>query len=209
MIRYNGLKESSLSRIWKHVKEHDSGTITAFRSALDCNEGKKLSKSENKKRNSLLKAQLLSRGYGVTAIDGVYIENYGTSDEKKVKEESFIVVDLKDKKKLKKDLIELGQQYEQDSITFSKPSGEYYLISTNNCEKGHPGRGKVGVEVKLGKPFFGKDGEFHSKISGRPFVFVEGSIKNIQKITDFFPTEIRSIKALAEEADKNKYECSL
>jgi hypothetical protein len=198
--------ESSLSRIWKHVTEHDSGTITSFRHASECNEGEPYSLSDNRKRNSYLKSQLLMMGYGVTAIDGIYIEAYGTPSARKVKEESFIVIDLKDKGYLKQDLIKLGSQYEQDSITFSKPSGEYYLISTNKCSNGYPGRGKIGVEIKLGQPMFGKDGEFHSKVNGRPFVFVESCNEiKVVSLIDYYPTEIRSIKAMAEEADKINY----
>ena len=193
-------KESSLSRIWKHTKEHDSGTISAFRYARDCGEGEIFTKKQNKDNNTKLKAQLLSLGYGVTAIAGVYIENYNTPKAIEVKEDSFVVVDLKDKGRLKKDLIKLGGQYEQDSITYSKPTGDYYLISTNKCPNGYPGEGKVGVEIKLGKPLFGKDGEFHSKINGRPFVFKEYITDRIDFLLNYSIPEIRSIKKLAEEA---------
>lgn len=189
--------ESSLSRVWKQTKEHDSGTISAFRSARDCNQGAKFTKQENKKNSKILKAKLLSKGYGVTKIDGTYIENFGKSNAIEVKEESYIVVDLKDSGKLKKDLISLGEEFEQDSITFQKKDGTYFLISSNKCEDGYPGNGKVGVEIKLGKPIFGKDGEFHSKVKGRPFVF-ESVVGAQSLLTDSFPTEIRSIKALAE-----------
>lgn len=209
MKRYKDLKESSLSRIWKHVTEHESGTISAFRYASNCGEGDIYSKKQNKDRNAKLKSQLLSLGYGVTAIDGVYIENYKSPDAIEVKEDSYIVIDLKDKGKLKQDLIKLGKQYEQDSITFSKPSGEYYLISSNTCPQGYPGQGKVGVEIKLGKSFFGQDGEFHSKINGRPFVFKESN-QRLNVLTDYSISEIRSIKHMAEEANKINYKnCSL
>lgn len=165
------INESSLSRIWRHVTKHESGTISAFRSRENCGKGAEISKSTNRKNNAILKRKLLSMGYGVTKIIGTYIENYDTPMAVKVKEESFIVVDLKDTGKLKDDLIKLGQEFDQDSITFSKPNGDYYLISSNTCPMGYPGNGKVGVSVKLGKPFFGKDGEFYSTINGRPFVF--------------------------------------
>jgi len=139
------IKESSLSRIWKHVTTHDSGTITAFRNRKECGKGEKIFKKENKHNNVLLKSKLLSMGYGVTEIKGVYIENFKTPDAIAVKETSYIVVDLKD-------------------------------------------------TGKLGKPFFGKAGEFYSTVNGRPFVF-EGINSNfINSITDFYPTEIRSIK---------------
>jgi hypothetical protein len=189
-------KESSLSRLYAHWKEHECGTISAFRYAPECGDGTPYTKQENKSRNAKLKAKLLSLGYGVTPINGVYIENYGTDKARPVREESFFVVDLKDSKNLKKDLIKLGQLYEQDSITWSEPSGSYYLISSNTCPNAFPGNGKVGVKLKLGKAMFGENGEFHSTIRNRPFVFKEG-VNRVSSLTDYPPTEIRSIKELA------------
>ena len=49
----------------------------------------------------------------------------------------------------------------------------------------------------------GFDGEFHSKIRGRPFVFKECKNNNIVKLTDYSIAEIRSIKNLAEEDKKD------
>jgi len=201
----NEFSESSLSRIWKQVSEHDSGTISAFRYARNCGEGQRYTRSENESKNHRLKSQLLALGYGVTPIDGVYIENYDTKDAIEVREDSYIVIDLKDSGKLKNTLIALGTQYEQDSITYSKPSGEYYLISTNKCPQGYPGKGKIGVQLKLGKSFFGKDGEFHSKIRNRPFVFESITQNRIDRLIDYSIPEIRSIKYFAEEADKIQY----
>lgn len=197
-IHSKELYESSLTRVWKYSKEHDVGTITSFRSARDCNEGKDFTKKENKDKNAKLKAQLLKLGYGVTAIDGFYIENYKTSEAKEVQEESFLVVDLKDKGNLKENLINLGKKYDQDSITYQNyKNGEYYLISSNTCSNSYPGFGKVGIMIKLGKAIFGKKGEFFSKVNGRPFVF-ENFISNFKSLSDYYPTEIRGILALAE-----------
>lgn len=183
------LNESSLSRLWRKYKEFDSGTISACR-------GNKTPK-ENKTNTAKLKTELIRRGYSVTAIDGVYIENYGMPNAQEVNEKSFIVFDHNNKGTLKKDLMELGAAYEQDSITFnSVKDGKYYLIGTNDT--GYPGKGKSEV---LGKPMFGEGGEFHSKVKGRPFVF-----KNIaesasgdaeafdMKLTDFNISRIRTIK---------------
>lgn len=167
------VNESGLSRIYQHYMEHDSGTISAFRANIEL--------KENKNRNKELKGYLLSKGYGVTSIKGTYIENYGKENAVEVDEESFFVVDLEDSGNLKQDLIKMGKKYDQDSITFSKSGNEggaYYLIGTN--EDGFPGLGK---EVKLGKAMFGKDGEFYSKINGRPFVFE--SYKDVASYHDF------------------------
>ena len=157
------LNESSLSRLWKKYQDSDSGTITAFRGEY--------SKKENLARNAELKAALLGAGYSVTSVDGVYIENYGSANENPVKEKSFIVFDHKKTGKLKADLKRLGLRYDQDSITFNSVSdGNYYLIGTSKRDDSYPGFGK---EIKLGKPMFGKSGEFHSSVKGRPFVFEE------------------------------------
>ena len=183
------LTESSLSRIYNQAKEHDSGTISAFRSKRDCNTGEVYTKKENLARSKTLKRDLLALGYGVTKIAGTYIENYGTKNAIEVKEESYIVIDLKDQNNLLADLKKLGLKYEQDSVTFQKLNDTYQLVGTNKCPDGYPGYGK---KVKLGKPIYGKDGEFHSKVNGRPFVF-ESIISPLEKLTDYFPTEIRSI----------------
>ncbi len=194
----NALNESSLSRVWKQTQKHESGTISAYRSAKECGEGERYTKVENKKRNDILASKLKSMGYGITKVKGIYIENYGSDNETPVKEESFLVIDLDDKGILKRDLIKLGEMFEQDSITFSKPSGEYYLISTNRCPNGYPGFGRIGVEEKLGKSMFGKKGEFYSRVNGRPFVFE--SIQNrIMTLLDHTPTEIRSVKHFSEQ----------
>lgn len=185
------VSESSLTRVYKQYLEHDSGTITAFRSAEDCLRGADISTTQNKKRNSILRSKLLVLGYGVTSIDGEYIEGFGTPDATIVKEEAYFVVDLKNKGHLKRDLIDLGEAFEQDSITFSKKNGDYFIISSNECENGYPGFGKIGVEKKLAKPLMGDTGEFYSKIKGRPFVFK--SEGKLESISDFYPTEIRSI----------------
>ncbi len=160
---------ASLSRIELHYKSHDTGTISAFRDAKDCGEGEKISRTENRSRNRGIRGELISKGYGVTSIKGVFIENYGSNKAISVYEESYFVVDLRDNGSLKKDLIKLGQLYEQDCITYAKARGEYCLISTNKCPDAYPGRGKIGVELKVGKPYFGgkplTDDEIKNKVS--------------------------------------------
>ena len=62
------LTESGLSRLYQHMMEHDSAIISAFRNEYP--------KKENYERSRELKAQLLSSGYGVTKVDGSYVENF-------------------------------------------------------------------------------------------------------------------------------------
>ena len=184
------ISEASLSRLWRKYKECDSGTISACR-------GNKTPK-ENKANTKKLMTELIQMGYSVTAIDGVYIENYGMPNAQEVKEKSFIVFDHNKSGRLKRDLITLGKKYEQDSITFnSVKDGNYYLIGTN--ETGYPGLGNQEI---LGKPMFGEDGTFHSKVKGRPFVFTLPKLPNKVnedlntfdlKLTDFNLSRIRTI----------------
>ena len=188
------INESSLNRVWKHTTEHDSGIISAFRYAKDCSEGDIYTKKENMDRNAILKAKLLVKGYNITPIKGVYIENYKSDNEIDVNENSFLVIDIKDMGKLRDDLKKLGKIFEQDSITFSKSNGEYFIIGTNKCPDSYPG---YGIISKLGKTIYGKKGVFHSKINGRPFVF-EGVNGRTNRLRNFSISEIRSITNLSE-----------
>ena len=107
----------------------------------------------------------------MTLIKGSYIENYKKPNAKEVVEEVFFVVDLDDKGNLEKDLRKLGEEFEQDSILFIPKGGEKStLIGTNKCEDGYPGYGK---KVHFNKRQIGGDGEFFSRVNGRPFVFKE------------------------------------
>ena len=165
-IKGTTITESSLSRLANHYENHDSGTISAFRGEYE--------KSENMKRNAKLKSILLGAGFSVTSIKGYFTENYGTPEARDVKEESFFVVDYNDKGNLKNTLIKLGELFGQDSITYSNKHSDYFLIGTSKKENAYP---PYHTEMKLGRPMFGKNGEFYSRVNGRPFVFEE-SINN-------------------------------
>jgi hypothetical protein len=188
------MNESSLSRVWKMTTQHDSGTISAFRYARDCGDGEVYTRNENKQRNAILKAKLLRMGYAVTPVDGIYVENYGSTHQRDVSEESFLVVDMKDTDRLRRDLIKLGEAFEQDSITYSNANGEYYLIGTNKCPDAYPG---YRIVHRLGSTIYGEGGEFHSKVKGRPFEFKKLG-RLIEGISKFSIAEIRSIHALSE-----------
>lgn len=104
-IIYNKLCESGLSRIEQWMDIHDIACISASRSyikditdgtakddakrvKLNKNNPVKITPQENKVRNSQLKARLLTLGYGVTSIDGSYIEGFGQKSIE-VSEQSF------------------------------------------------------------------------------------------------------------------------
>ncbi len=165
------LNEKSLSRVYSHMKDHDTGTLTAFRYAKDCGDGDVYTKAQNKGRNKQLLAKLMSKGYSVTSVQGKYIENFGTKDAREVGENVFLVVDIKDKGTLKTDLLKFGEEFDQDSILFIPKGGKTgSLIGTNHCPNGYPGYGK---SVSLKNPVFGAKGEFMTKVGGRPFILKE------------------------------------
>jgi len=156
----NVISEASLSRTWQAMQDHDTGFITAFRG--------KNTKAINQGLNRELKSTL-EKKFGVTAVKGAYIEDYGTEDAVEVSEESLFVVDLKDTGDLKSEILKLGNKYDQDSVLYVPKGGtEGLLIGTN--DSGYPGMNKV---IKFANPVFGKTGMFNTKVNGRPFIFKE------------------------------------
>lgn len=171
------LNESSLSRLWKHMQDHDTGVMTAYRSKEFDDDGnivKEYTRKENKARNSWLSAKLL-RKYSVTRVKGAYIENYGSPEAEEVGEATLFVTDLNNTGNLKKDLKKLGNELNQDSIMFiSKGSNKALLIGTKKDEysniRAWP---DYGVIVTLPKAVWGKEAQFMTKVRGRPFLFTE------------------------------------
>ena len=156
------ITESSLSRVYGHILEHDSAILTAFRSEY--------SKQENYERNRELKAHLLSKGYGVTKIDGSYIENFETPQALEVSEQSLFVLNRKDESNFAQTITTLGEQYEQDSVLIIPMGGKSaYLVGTREDNE-FP---TYGNQISVGDLKMGDESEFMSKVKGRPFVFRE------------------------------------
>jgi len=179
----NFLNESGLSRVHQHMSEHDTAVITAFRndpsSAEGCIESPPPGEQEesplkaNKARNRNLKAVLLRMGYGVTRVDGSYVENFDDMDRRKeVSEESFFVVNLKDDPNFNNNIENLGRKFCQDSVLLiPRVGGEddrpAFLLGTNETWPG------LGQKEEVGHFEGGKEAEFMSRVKGRPFVFKE------------------------------------
>ena len=179
----NFLNESGLSRVHQHMSEHDTAVITAFRndpsSAEGCIESPPPGEQEesplkaNKARNRNLKAVLLRMGYGVTRVDGSYVENFDDMDRRKeVSEESFFVVNLKDDPNFNNNIENLGRKFCQDSVLLIPRVGgdddrPAFLLGTNETWPG------LGQKEEVGHFEGGKEAEFMSRVKGRPFVFKE------------------------------------
>ena len=173
-IWVQNVDESNLSRIYQHILNHDCAIMSAFKYELvNCRvacsfpEGHKLTRGENELRNRELRATLLESGYGVTPVDGGWIEGYKTSQEKEYKEDSFFVVNLNNDPSFVSKVTGLGEIFCQDSVLIKgKGTENAYLVGTNNSKD--PGYG-----VKSSKGIFhgGETGRFLSRIRNRPFKF--------------------------------------
>jgi hypothetical protein len=195
------LNETSLSIVVHNMENHDCGTITAFRSKEECggSEDTLYSLEDNKKRNRQLHAILETLGYGVTDVDGAYIENFGTEKSVEVKEDVYFVVDSKDTGNLERDLRRLGEQYDQDSIMFI-PKGEMgILIGTNHCSD-FPGYGK---KMPFSSLSFGKPAEFMTKVRNMPFVFEDSFLEQTCNENYYSVANIMGKWAISNTAKKD------
>lgn len=162
----NKVEESSLNRIKDAIDNYTCGTISSYRGNRN--------KKENIKNNKEILAVLKVKGFSITRIEGSFIENIGTEKEKKVKEQSFFVVNRKvkgnDGGELEKVLRALGEKYDQDSILIVY-NGEASLIGTSKRDDAYPSYGR---KERVGSGKFGKaSGQFFSRVKGRQFAFEE------------------------------------
>jgi len=183
------LNESSLSRLYKHMLNHDSGTITSFRDEERNDDGEVVlsyTKDENKSRNRVLLAKLKQK-YNVTKVKGSYIENMGSKFAKEVGEDVYFVVDNLDRGSLESDLKRLGQEFNQDSIMFIPKGGTKGILhGTKKDEFSGKFAGlQFGEKVVFPKAVWGKENEFMTKIRNRPFTFTE-SVIDIPPTKGFF-----------------------
>ena len=188
---------SGLSRTRQHVEEHDCAIITAFRNdpadmskcqpgSVKGDEGK--TKQTNKKRNRDLKALLLGLDYGVTKVDGSYVENFEQPDAVEVKENSLFVVNLYDEPNFVSAIARLAEKFCQDSVLIIPQGGKAaYLMGTNNSEwPGHAEKEVVG-DLKMG----GEE-EFMTRVGGRPYTFTE-SLETFKGLTRLEKMTVKSI----------------
>jgi hypothetical protein len=112
------IDESSMSRIWQHIEDSNTrfGVITAYRNTRTPNENQQLQEQ--------LKDEVRDMGYGYIAMYGGYTYDEGGKVET-AKEPSIFVPNIS-----KKEIMDLGEKYDQDSIIF-KGNNEFAMISTN------------------------------------------------------------------------------
>lgn len=122
------LSEVKLARVWKHLTDEKTnvGIITAFRGEYDY--------KENTRRNKELTNKLRDLGYGYFLVDGSWIENEGTPDEKEVSEVSVFTTSTGDSNEFRKNLTELAKKYDQDGFSFKdadSKSNKYEIVDKN------------------------------------------------------------------------------
>ena len=209
------INESGFNSVLSWMRQYDIACITAFRDEfknstprtlddrpqklIDADRGNgiystidktpyKYSLKEKVLRNRDLKAILLSLGYGVTNINGNYIENYGTINAIELGEGSFLVVNLKNDSDFKKHIFELSEYYNQDCFLFKpKGSDEAYSIGTNYGE--YPGYGN---EVNLGVLHINIYNEFHLDVYENYSRGSRMSIRSIYERTEKHLTELNN-----------------
>jgi hypothetical protein len=153
----------------------------------------------NQARNRDLKATLLAMAYGVTKVDGSYIENFETPEAKEVSEESLFAVNLQDDPGFVETIQKLGEKYCQDSVLIIPQGGKgAYLYGTNNTE--FPGYGQ---QMNVGDAKFGEEAEFMSKVNGRPVTMGEGQVLEVYE--DLSRNQRMAVKAIAKSfLEENK-----
>lgn len=187
------VNESGLSRVYKHIQEHDCVVITAFRDDPDdpsnCTPNSIVG-GKNMDRNRDLKATLLGMGYGVTKVMGAFKENIGTELEKEVKENSLFCVNLDDDPRFIQNLAELGEKFCQDSIiVFPKGGKNAYLLGTNNNQ--FPGYGK---KEYVGDWRGGRESEFMTRVNGRPFTTESVMLETYEQLPRMQRMAVKAIK---------------
>lgn len=155
------LHESSLSRIYQHSKESNMGMITAFRGQY--------SLDQNEKRNKNLVSDIRSAGFGYIPVEGYYVENPGTPEEQKVKEQSFLVISsANDSGRLKSFLQRSGVKYDQDSVLYKDASDDDAVLIGTAAGR-WPG---MNTTIKVGKWSANKIGSYYTRMKGhRTFTF--------------------------------------
>lgn len=116
------LKESSLSRVYQLLDDpqRNFGVISPFRE--DKENPDRTEKNEDYYKE--LKDKVRSMGYGFVELRGGYTEG-----EKFTQEKSLLIPNIKPD-----DLVELGKQYDQDSVLYKSPDKIEFLYMNGSRE---------------------------------------------------------------------------
>ena len=156
------LTESSLSRVYEHMLEHDTAILSAERDEHN--------NKENRVQSNKLEAIIRYARYGYTTQRGSYIENFTLPTAVKVSEKSLFVVNLKDAPNFFEHITDLSEEFGQDSVLLiPKGAKGAYLVGT---KRGAPFPSYEEI-MPVGDFKAGKEAEYMTKTSGRPYTFKE------------------------------------
>jgi len=160
--------------VWRAVQNSDVAFISGFKTRYDnCVEsctrfsaGYDPTSDENKATHRELGAALIRLGYGVTAVHGSWVNNFGTSAAEESKENTRLVVNLNNDPQFIPNVTRLGEEYCQDSVLIKPKGEEAYLYGTNKGEF-------PGYHNKVLKPdvHWGSESEFMTKVGNKAFFF--------------------------------------
>lgn len=151
--------EASLPRVWQHFSsDRPVALLTGFRGEY--------TKEENLRRNAALAADIRNLGLGFFYVDGYWIENQGTPEERKVSEDSiFVIGEPNTDEKFLDAIVKFGKQYDQDGV----------LVKTQNTVAIYDKNGEVLYPLNKLNP--GKLGTMYTKPRNNKhtntFVFTE------------------------------------
>ncbi|MGX3098527.1 hypothetical protein [Helicobacter sp. 23-1046] len=201
-VSTSDIQSAGLSRIYQHTQNYQCGSISAFRQYRDGweNESEMMRKNpkvikeykipynENKDRHKLLGGLLHKMGIDTIEIIGNYIE---AGSGKLAKELSYFCFVDSQKFTLKECLIDLGDRFEQDSITYAKKGENFELVASHTHTDSDGNiwhKGDIIAEFDKGKLFGKTDGKIYSLIRGRPFQWA-----------GWKPTKIQSCKKASDD----------
>ena len=122
----NTINESSLSRVWQAFSDpsRKAALLTAFRGEFDY--------ETNVQRNKALSADLRNLGHGVVFVDGHWVENEGTPNERLVKEDSIFVNANSNHQHFSDDMHQLGNKYNQDAVLVKDKAGPELIFANGD-----------------------------------------------------------------------------
>lgn len=173
--------ESSINRITHWIENHEIALITAFRGKKENVEDENAVKDDDKsvgyrythkgnhERNRELGAALLSLGYGITKVGGVFIENFGMDNSSLSNEESILVVNKENKDGFFDNIFKLSELYNQDCFCYKAKNDDVgYNIGTNTSD--YPGYGN---RIRNGKFTVGVKNMFMTRLGDKGFAFTD------------------------------------
>ena len=139
------LNETKLSRVWKlfNDDQYSVALLTAFRGEHNY--------ERNVQRNKALAGELRNAGFGITFVEGHWVENQGTEDEQNVIEDSILVSGPKVQVDFVKIIHQLGNKYDQEAVLVKDMNGARLVF-------------KDGSTQDLGAIQVGKLGQMYTKL---------------------------------------------